>query len=62
MGREPALIIGFLATIIGEVAAVVTPDMDWRHAVVAALPVISSAAIRYFVSPSPPDQRGVRRR
>lgn len=58
--REPAILIGFLATVVGEVASVLTVGMKVGAMVLAALPVISAAVIRWFVAAVPPERRGLK--
>lgn len=60
MNREPARIIGFIAAVAGGVAAAVTVEMGWVEIVLVAIPVISAEVTRWFVSPVPPEKRGLK--
>lgn len=58
--NEPAVLIGFLAAVAGGIAAQVTMDMGWGEVLLVAIPVISGAVTRWFVSPVPPERRGLK--
>lgn len=57
MSKEPIIIIGFVLTVLAEVAVAVQ-GLGWQAAVLAALPIVASAFERRFVSPVPKEKRG----
>lgn len=49
MSKEPALIIGILVSVLTLIGQVFTGDITWA----AAVPLIASAIVRFFVTPAP---------
>lgn len=49
---EPALIIGAIATLCAELAVMAQQHRNWLDFFLAAIPVISAAVIRTFVTPT----------
>lgn len=53
MGREPALILGALGTLIAELAVALTESRGQpRDFALAAIPLIVAAITRHFVTPA----------
>lgn len=61
LAREPAIVIGFVLSVVGEVWTAVQ-GLGWEAAVAAALPIVAAAWTRWFVEPTPKERRGFRRR
>lgn len=55
--REPVVVIGFVLTVLAEVAVAIQ-GLGWQAAILAALPIIASGFERRFVRPVPKGERG----
>lgn len=50
--REPAVYIGFILSVVGELATLLETHPRWQDFVVAAVPVVTGAIVRQFVTPA----------
>lgn len=60
MTREPAMLLAAFLTLIGEILVVTQEAVDWRAAVIAALPLVSGFITRAFVTPAVREEWGFR--